>query len=322
MRPAVPILALAATAALLTACAGSARSVPETAPTAQSVSVDNCGTLVTFPKAPERVVTIKSSTTEMLLALGVGDRIVGMAYPDGPLPEGAPDIPMLADQVPSQEAVLELEPDLVYAGWESNLSANGAGERALYESLGVKTFVASSACQGDGYRPDRLTFDHLWAEIRQVAAIFRVEDAATDLIADKTAQLAEVRPIDGEVTALWFSSGSDDIPFVGGGIGAAQLMMETLGLTNIAAEIDESWASFSWEAVIGENPDVIVLVDAAWHTAEHKVQVLESNPATAKLSAVRNKHYLVVDFVATEAGVRTVPAILDLAAQLDRLDLD
>ena len=41
------------------------------------LTLDNCGTEVTFESAPERVVTIKSSTLELLLALGLEDRIVG-----------------------------------------------------------------------------------------------------------------------------------------------------------------------------------------------------------------------------------------------------
>ena len=44
-----------------------------------------------FEAAPERVVTIKSTSTEMLLALGLGDRIVGTAFQDGPVPDECAD---------------------------------------------------------------------------------------------------------------------------------------------------------------------------------------------------------------------------------------
>ena len=69
------------------------------------------------------------------------------------------------------------------------------------------------------------------------------------------------------------------------------------------------------------NPDVIVLADSSWGTTEKKIGVLESNPATANLDAVKNRRYLVIPFAASEAGVRTIPAMADLRAQLDALGL-
>jgi iron complex transport system substrate-binding protein len=327
MRSVLSLVPLTVVGLLLAGCASpSSESAEGTSPAAsEPVSVDNCGTPVEFDAAPERVVTIKSSTTEMLLALGVGDRVVATAYPDGPVPKefaaDAPELPVLAERVPSQEVVLEQEPDLVYAGWESNFAADGAGERDSLEALGVHTYVSPSACKGEGYRPNPLTFDEVFAEIREVADIFRVPEAAEELIAEQSALLDQVKPIGGEASALWFSSGTDT-PFVGAGIGAPQLILDSLGVTNIAGDIEDSWAPFNWEAVVDADPDVIVLVDADWNSVEQKIQVLESNPATANLSAVKNSRYLTIDFAATEAGVRTAPAVAELADQLAALGID
>lgn len=294
------------------------------AATQYPITVDNCGTPVTLDAPPERVVTIKSSATEMLLALGVGDRIVGTAFPDGPVPEqwaqDAAGLPLLAERVPSAEVVLAAEPDLVYAGWESNLTAEGAGDRETLASLGVATFVSPSACRGPGYQPERLTFDDVFAEITQVAALFGVPGAAEELVAEQRAALDAVVPDDRGLTALWYSSGRD-VPYVGAGIGAPQMIMDAVGLTNIAGGVEDTWASFSWEEVAAQDPDVIVLVDAAWNTADAKRELLAADPVTAQLTAVREGRFLVVPFAASEAGVRNVPAVVDLAAQLAALDL-
>ncbi|MGO1317736.1 MAG: putative F420-0 ABC transporter substrate-binding protein [Cellulomonadaceae bacterium] len=326
-------------ATLLTACGGSDAGAPaadspatgtSAAPPAESnatvypLTVDNCGTEVTFDQAPQRVVTIKSATTEMLLALGVGDRIVATAYPDGPAPEPytaqAAALPVLSDRVPGNEAVLDTEPALVYAGWESNFSADGAGERASFEQLGVRTFVAPSACKEPEYRPDPLTFDLVFDEIEQVGQIMDVASAATELVTAQQASLAAIEPDDRGLTALWFSSGSD-IPYVGGNLGAPALIMTTAGLENIAAEIDDSWGPFGWEQVAAADPDVLVLVDSEWNSAEKKIELLESTPLTAELTAVRNRAYVIVPFPATEAGVRTVDAAADVATQVKALPI-
>lgn len=298
---------------------------PVTAGTpAYPVTVDNCGVDVTLDAAPERIVTIKSSATEMVLALGLGDRIVGTGFPDGPVPaelaDDAADLPVLSDRVPSMEVVLEAEPDLVYVGWESNLSGDGAGERATLDRLGVATYVSPSACKDPAYQPDRLTFDLVFDEITEAATLLGAPDAAADLVADQRAALADVTPDDRGLTALWYSSGTE-VPYVGGGIGAPQMILDALGLTNIAGGVEDTWTSFSWEQVADDDPDVIVLVDAAWNSAAAKMELLAADPVTSSLTAVRNERYLVVPFAATEAGVRNVPATVDLAAQLAALDL-
>lgn len=318
------LAALAACSTLLLAgCATAPQPAASPEPTRPS-ALDNCGTTIDLTAAPpERVVTIKSTSTEMLLALGLGDRIVGTAFQDGPVPEkwaaAAAGLPVLADKVPSQEVVLEAEPDFVYAGWESNFSADGAGTRPDLAALGIRSYVSPAACKEAGYQPKRLTFADIDEEIGEIARIFGVDD--TDLLAAQHATLASINEDTRGLTALWFSSGSD-IPYVGAGIGAPQLILDTIGVRNIAADVKDTWASYNWESVIAANPDVIVLVDASWSTKEKKIRVLEENPATAGLDAVKNHRYLIVPFAASEAGVRTVDAAADLARQLRELSVE
>ncbi|MEO7122800.1 MAG: putative F420-0 ABC transporter substrate-binding protein [Lacisediminihabitans sp.] len=318
-------LAVAAVAALaLAGCVPTAAAEVQHLSTSPSaLSVDNCGTTVDFGDAvPKRVITIKSTSTEMLLALGLGDRIVGTAFQDGPVPakweKTAAKLPVLSDKEPSQEAVLAASPDFIYAGWESNFSADGAGNRSDLQALGVNTYVSPAACQEAAFQPKKLSFTDIFKEIDQVAAIFHV--SPSKLIKSQKKTLASITPDKRKLTALWFSSGSS-VPYVGAGIGAPELIMKTAGLTNIAASVKQTWTSYNWESVIAANPDVIVLVDASWSTVQKKIGVLEGNPATAALDAVKNHRYVIVPFAASEAGVRTVDAATDAAKQLRALKL-
>ncbi|MFE6965161.1 putative F420-0 ABC transporter substrate-binding protein [Agromyces sp. NPDC057679] len=333
-RPLLAVAALGATAAvaLLAGCAGPAGVDPAAdsaangagaAASSYPLTIDNCGTEVTFDAAPERVVTVKSSTLELMLALGLEDKVVGTAFSDGPVPaevaDAAADLEVLSDKVPSQEATLAVEPDLIYAGWESNLSAEGAGERDSLAALGVASYVAPAACKGEGYMPDPLTFDEVFREFDEAGAIFGVPERSAELVAAQRAALEAIAPSEDGLTALWYSSG-DDQPFVGAGIGAPQMIMEAAGLDNVAADVHDTWTAMSWEAVVEANPDVIVLVDAPWNTADAKIAALSSNPATAALPAVQGERYVVVDFPSTEAGVRNVDAVASIVEQLGALE--
>ena len=321
----LPVLAVASV--LLSACGGPAPAgagpdpaVAETTASGFPFTVDNCGTKVTVSAPPERVVTIKSTSTELLLALGVGDRIVGTAFADGPVPERwRQDLPVISEQLPAQEPVLALEPDFVYAGWESNFSADGAGERAALGRLGINTYVSPAACREPGYQPDPLTFDGLFADIEEAGRIFGAGDRADRLVAEQRRQLDAVQPDGRGLSALWYSSGSDT-PYVGGGTGAPQLVMEAAGLRNIAADVDQAWSPLSWEAVADRDPDVIVLVDSSWSSVKKKIGVLEQHPVISRLDAVKERRYLVVPFAASEAGVRSVETVRSLADQLAKLE--
>ena len=321
------LTSIAASALLLGGCAATLRVTAHgdsptttTSPTdVLPVTVDNCGTSVTVAAPPQRIVTIKSSTTELLLALGLGNHIVGSAFLDGPLPasleKAGASLNIVSDFLPGQEAVLGLAPDFIYGGWESNFTADGVGERDRLASLGIGSYVSPAACKGAGYMPDPLTFDTVFAEITQAGAIFGATDAAATLVAAQKAELAALTPATNRTTALWYSSGTDS-PYVGAGIGSPEMIMRAAGLTNIFEGVHDTWTSVSWESIVAANPSVIVLVDATWNTAASKIATLESNPAAKGLDAVKNKRYIILPFASTEAGIRNLEAAASTIDQL------
>ena len=287
-----------------------------TAPTA-SAPIDDCGVEVTPLAAPaERVVAIKSTAAELVVALGLGDALVTTAFLDGPLTasDGSAITAPTIEGMPSREAVLGLDPDAVVAGWESAFAPEAVGDRAQLQQLGVQTWVSPAACWSTDVPP--LTWDALLGEFEQAGAALGVPEAGASLAATQQAALDAVEPVaagaDGQLSALWYSSG-EDAPFVGAGSGAPQLVLEAAGLANVAADIDETWSTMSWEALAASDPDVIVLVDAPWHTADSKIDRLRRNPATAELAAVQEERFVVVPFPMAEAGVGSVAAAQTVA---------
>lgn len=295
---------------------------PSLAATVYPLTVENCGTAVTFAAPPARVVALKSTSIEMLLALGLSGSIVGVGFEDGPVPaqwaDAAAPLRVLSDRMPSSEIVLQTRPDFVYSGWESSFSADGAGERSMLQGLGVATYVSPAACRTPPFKPGKLSFEQLFAQIGEIGTIFDVGDTAAALVDAERAKLAGIARDRRGLTALWYSSGVK-VPYVGAGSGAPEMILEAVGLSNILGAVDDTWISASWEAIVAANPDVIVLVDASWNSVAQKEKVLEQNPITRNLDAVRHKRYLTVPFAASEAGVRSVDAAADMARQLQAL---
>lgn len=279
-----------------------------------SAPIDDCGVAVTPMAQPaERIVAIKSTAAELVVALGLEDALVTTAFLDGPLSgaDGAAlEVPTI-DGMPSREAVLDLDPDAVVAGWESAFAPEAVGDREQLHELGVTSWVSPAACWTTEVPP--LTWDALLEEFADAGAALGVPEAGAQLAESQRAALEAIEPVaepgsaDAPAT-LWYSSG-EDAPYVGAGSGAPQLVLESAGLTNVVADIDETWTTLSWEALAASAPEVIVLVDAPWHTAESKIERLRSNPATAQLEAVQQERFVTVPFPMAEAGVGTVDAV-------------
>jgi iron complex transport system substrate-binding protein len=328
------IIVIVAAAISVSACSsnlggpGAPAAVNATPSTSASdaAPIDNCGVSVPVAAPPKRIVTIKSSATELLLALGLGKHIVGTAFLDGPIPasiagstttSAAPHL--ISEFLPNQEAVLALKPDFIYGGWESNFSADGVGERASLAKLGIGTYVSPSACKEKAFVPDPLTFGTVFTEITEAGRIFGATKQADALVTKQKAQLKALAAAKPAVSALWYSSGSTT-PYVGAGIGAPEMIMKASGLRNIFADIHDTWSSVGWESVAAANPRVIVLADSSWSSAAKKIGILESNPVTKNLDAVVHKRFIVLPFASTEAGVRNVQAAASVIDQLKKLD--
>ncbi|MFI5427081.1 ABC transporter substrate-binding protein [Aeromicrobium sp. UC242_57] len=139
---------------------------------------NNCGTDVTIEAAPQRAVSVNQGSTEILLSLGLGDRMVGTStWTDEIRPNLAKanaTVPRLGDNAVSYERVLQEEPDIVTASFGGSLNDEDPDRRAQYAKLGVPTYVAPSHCDGrtdesgDGPRDHPLEMDVIYQEITEL----------------------------------------------------------------------------------------------------------------------------------------------------------
>jgi len=309
-------LSLFLSAALLAGCADDPPAPPTA--TASPVTLTNCGEPVEVARPPRRAVTTNQAATEIMLALGLADRMVGTAYLDDQILPGYADayakVPVLAEEYPSKEKLLEAEPDFVYASYASAFGDEGVGDRAALGTLGVGTYLSPAGCAKE-FRPARLTVDDVFAEIRDIGAIFGVPDRAAALVADHKARIAAAaETVSGakDVHVLWWDGGTD-APSVGACCGSPGMIMSAVGVTNDFADLDGSWTETGWETVVERDPDVIVLVDASWDPAAGKQAFLAKNATLKDLPAVVGQRYVTIPFSATSAGVRVVLGVEALA---------
>ncbi|WP_185832252.1 ABC transporter substrate-binding protein [Streptomyces sp. WAC 04229] len=282
------------------------------------VTIDNCGVKTTYDKPPSRVVTIHQHPAELMLALGLKDRMVGTAFPDSAvLPELRKDyeaIPELAEREPSFEKILDTEPDLVYGGYGSAFAENEGRSRKAFADAGIDTYLNREYC-GE----KRVTMKDTYAEIRTVASIFGVPDRADALTADLQSRVAKASAAvkgEPEVPVFVYDSG-DKSAFTAGGKGLGTDLIRLAGGKNVFGDLDEVFGDVSWEQVVERRPEVIAIYDyAGAGSVEQKKKFLLSQPALADVPAVRNKRFVVLPLTATLVGIRSAYAVGDLARGL------
>ncbi|SCB13107.1 ABC transporter substrate-binding protein [Rhizobium multihospitium] len=306
------------------------------AATQYPLTINNCGQKVTFEKAPAKIVSIGQGMSEILLSLGLADKIAGTAVWVGPvLPQYAEvnaKIPRLADNDPSFESVVGKEPDLVAAEFEWHVGAQGSvGKREQFSELGINTYIAPTDCVakvntdgGDGVRKELFTMDQVYQEIGELAEIFDVRDRGDALIADlKKREADAVASIAGAKSkdlpiVFWFSSKevSGDA-FIAGKNSAPAYILKTIGARNVVTT-EEEWPLVGWETISEANPAVIVIatMDRRRYAADDpkvKVDFLKKDPVTSQLDAVKNKHFVMMDAQSMNPTIRTIDGIEILA---------
>ncbi|WP_224704852.1 ABC transporter substrate-binding protein [Devosia aquimaris] len=329
----------------LLALAGLAATPALAAPTTYPLTIDNCGVSITFDKAPERAVGLGQNSAEILLMLGLEDRMVGTAFwPNKVLPQLAEangKVPVLTIEFPTFESILATNPDFVAAALPSLIGPSSkVAKREDFDALGIPSYISPSTCVADGNATDKFGYgdrsalwnmDTLYKEIDDLARIFDVADKGEAVIADLKAREAALRadaPKDGKALSyvFWFSSPEPSADaYVGGKYSASGFIADVLGGTNAITNDAESPA-VGWESIIASNPDVIVVTQVdrnRWELdkAQAKIDFLKSDPATSQMPAVQNNALIIMPAQAMNPSVQTIFGAETVAEQLKALGL-
>ena len=323
-----PFRLVAAAALLASGLAAQAASHP--------VKIDNCGAPLQFDQAPKSAVTIGQAGTEMLYALGVGDKVVGTALWFNPVQPQFESInakvPRLADDIPSFESVINKRPGLVVSQFEWMVGKNGVvGTREQFKEINIPVYAMPTDCEGkdnetgaDGTRKTAFHVDTLYKSITQLAAIFGVQPKGEALVKElkereakavakvKNAHLKDLSAV------LWFSSADLAVdPYVAGRKGVAGYMLNTLGLRNIV-QSDEEWPTVGWETIAKANPSVIVIARMNRRRFpaddyEKKLEFLKTDPVAKEMDAVKNDRIVIVDADALQGSIRMASGMDQIA---------
>ena len=254
---------------------------------------------------PARIVSLAPAMTEIVYALGLGGRVVGVSNVCDRPPEvhNKPKVGGFAN--PSLEAIVALHPDLVIMTGEGNPMA--VAKRL--KGLGIKTYIFNS---------NRLI--DLPGGIRDMGHALGAQTAAESLakniesaIRDAKQSLGKQRTVANRkaVFIIWPS------PLVVAGPGTIiNDAMTMSGLSNIAVDAKASYPNISMEALIGRQPDLILIGSA--HDEGMKKQSQELLQQLRMLEAVRKGRICYMGDALYRPGPRIPQGIAELKSCANR----
>lgn len=266
------------------------------------VTVDSMGVTMNFSSSPKKIVALGYDLAEMLVMLGMGDRIIAVA-PSMYLLEDVKEeyrdeisaIPVLPDGhstgVPTLETVLSKNPDFVL-GYSYSFAENSAGKTEDYIANGVNFYAT------EGTYIKGATMENTYNDFINLGKILGVSETADALVSEMKTQVDKVANTVSKakpVSVYVFDSGSPERLLTIGGTGFQHSLIEMAGGANIFDDLDSDFATVSMEELIARNPEVIVIVE--YYSADmgqQKINFLNSTPELQNITAVQNQNYIVI----------------------------
>lgn len=208
---------------------------------------DDAGAVLQLAQPARRIVSLSPAATETLFALGAGDSVVGTsAYSD--YPEAAKRVPRVGDAFTlNRERVAQLRPDLVIV-WGSGTPAQRVAE---LRTLGIPVFISEPRSSAD-----------IASTLERFGALTGHPDAGMQAARQFVARMNALRHRFSRQTAYRVFLQISDQPLMT--VNRRHALTEALGLcgaTNVFADLPLLAAQISREAVLAQDPDVIVAIE-------------------------------------------------------------
>ncbi|MEO0915368.1 MAG: ABC transporter substrate-binding protein [Pseudomonadota bacterium] len=283
-------------------------------------TVQSCNRTVSFDAPPERAISNDVNLTEMMLVLGLADRMVGYTGISGwktldeEMRAGVEELPELSAKYPSKEVIVGADADFFFAGWNYGMKVGGDVTPETLEPFGVKVYELTESCTHI-MEKGKASINDMYADLINLGKIFDVEERANTLVDGYKADLADFAEglETGEPVRAFVYDSGEDKPFTAGLYAMPTALIEAAGGTNVMNGFEKSWGTVTWEEVVEQNPEVIIIVNYGTVTAEQKRAFMMSNPAFAEIDAVKNDRFVTLEYVEATPGPRNIQAIKTLA---------
>ena len=264
---------------------------------------DREGTEVNIPKKIEKIISTAPSNTEVLMALGLGDKLVAIDKYSTDIEGVNTELPQIDFSNPDAETIIGLEPDIVIASGHNKTGSTEDPFKAISEA-GIPVV----------YIPSSDSIDGIYKDIEFIAEVVNEKSKGKDIIDDMKAQVDEIKAIGDTIAdkkSVYFEI--SPVPYLSsfGKSTFLNEMIEIIGAENIFAN-EDGWISPTAESIIDANPDVII-TNAEY--MENPTGEIKSRNAWENINAIKNNEVYLVDKNASSRPSQNVVKALKQMAE-------
>lgn len=245
-RCGLAIVSILAAVLLASACSRAPTAKPGGAETRQIV--DESGRQITVPTRITRIVTLAPNLTEIVFAIGAGDRLVGnTTYCD--YPAAAKQIAKVGDTLqPSVERIIALHPQLILVSTASQLEAF---TRQL-DAQGIAVYVT-----------DPHDLEAVLRSINAIGDLLGESERAAQLVSELRARVTatEARVKDVQPVKVFYQLSAEPLYTAGRESFVTDLIRRGGGVS-VTRDVPGAWPRFSAESAIAAQPEAIIMATA------------------------------------------------------------
>lgn len=286
----------------LSACAPQATTTPAETAAGPLTFTDGLGRTVTLAAPAQKIVSLAPSTTEMLYAVGAGAQMIGRDSFSN-YPEEATKLADIggSNGAYSYDAIAALQPDLVVAA-----AINTEDQVKSLTDLGLTVYYVGNPTSFEELYKSLEALGEMTGHVEEAINLTDSLNTRVQKVLD-TVAAAETTPV-----VFYELDGSDPSkPWTSGPGTYMDMLISMAGGKNVGASLSSAWAQISVEELLTQNPDVILLGDAAYGTTVDQVKAREG---WDKIKAVQTDAiYSFNDDLVSRAGPRLVQGLEELA---------
>jgi iron complex transport system substrate-binding protein len=250
--------------------------------------VDDLGRLVAINGTPQRIISLAPSNTEILFALGLGDKVVGVTdYCDYP-PEAVEKEKVGGYINPDIEKIVALKPDLVLVAYGTPMDVIDSMVGLGLTVFGIKT----------------TNLDDLLNDIRTIGKITGKEAKANALTSEMESKIKAITDATSELEQrprVFYIVWNDPLWTAGSDTFINELI-EKAGGVNICQNIT-GYSEISLEAVLASNPEIIITSEGSYAWAMNATELASTNASQT------GRIYTVDDNLIQRPGPRLVEGL-------------
>ncbi|WP_282935190.1 ABC transporter substrate-binding protein [Paenibacillus sp. RC67] len=267
----------------------------------------------TIKQEPKKVVVIGEAMAELMIGFGLQEKVVGVGYLDQSLSKYAEQIaqmPVISKLWPSKEAVIALQPDLIYS-LSSALKEDRVGDFSFWKERGIPVISAANFTVGR-------SIEEYFKDIKNFGIVFHVENQTEAYVKEQNERFDQIKKIASTAKTkpkvLFIAgAGRENYDYYPPSWCLIDEMIEGAGGEYM--QLSKQGVEMSLESIIAANPEKIIVSEFQKTDREAIRNKLLSNQKLQNIQAIKTGNVMVADYTnAVRGSLQLADLYEDVAA--------